>query len=182
MQSTRLPQLQLRVTVSSMNHLRHDLVRRSFTPFIAAGLSVFFIGCIDTTPVALQTDQTDRPLRVSAVHGCERADTCTVSLANVPAPLGDHITIRLAGIVVPDAHSPCDRERKLAQDAQRLTEDVLSKGKIIYITDVSRDEEFRMTGRIVVDEEDIGSQLLERRLAVPHNVGLGAAQWCAPIY
>jgi endonuclease YncB( thermonuclease family) len=165
-----------------MNHLRHDRARRSCTSFIIAGLSVFFAGCIDTTPVALQTDQTDRPLRVSAVHGCERSDTCTVSLANVPAPLGDHITIRLAGIVVPDAHSPCDQERKLAQDAQGLTEDVLSKGKIIHITDVSRDAEFRMTGRIVVDGEDIGSQLLERRLAVPHTVGLGAAQWCAPVH
>jgi hypothetical protein len=165
-----------------MDYFHHDLLRLSFTSCIAAGLSVFFIGCIDTTPVALQTDQTDRPLRVSAVHGCERADTCTVSLANVPAPLGDHMTVRLAGIVVPDAHSSCDRERKLAQDAQRLTEDVLSKGKIIQITDVSRNEEFRMTGRIVVDGEDIGSRLLERRLAVPHNVGLSAAQWCAPVH
>jgi micrococcal nuclease len=158
------------------------LVRPSFTSFIAAGLTVFFVGCIDTTPVTLSTDQTDRPLRVSAVHGCERADICTVSLANVPAPLGDHVTVRLAGIVVPDTQSPCDRERKLAEDARRLVEDVLSKGKIIQITDVSRDEEFRMVGRLVVDGEDMGSQLLERRLAVPHNGGLSAAQWCAPIH
>ena len=75
------------------------------------------------------------------------------------------------------------RSRKEAgQEAQRLTKDILSKGKIIHITDVSRDEEFRMTGRIIVDGEDIGSQLLKRRLAVPHNVGLGAAQWCAPVH
>jgi endonuclease YncB( thermonuclease family) len=164
-----------------MNSLCH-LVRLSFTSFVAAGLTVFFVSCIDTTPVTLSTDQTDRPLRVSAIHGCERADICTVSLANVPAPFGDHITVRLAGIVVPDTHSPCDRERTLAQDAQRLTEDILSKGKIIQIADVSRDEEFRMVGRLVVDGEDIGSQLLERRLAFPHNGGLSAAQWCAPIH
>lgn len=164
-----------------MNHLRHDRVRLSFTSFVAAGLPVFFIGCIDTTPVALRTDQTDRPLQVSEVHGCRRADTCTVSLANVPPPLGDHIDIHIAGIVVPDIHSPCDRERKLAQDAQRLTEDVLSNGQRIQITDVSRDEQFRLVGRLAVDGEDVGSQLLERRLAVPYNGELTAAQWCVPV-
>jgi endonuclease YncB( thermonuclease family) len=167
-----------------MNNPTYDRVRLSFmslTSFVAAGLSMFVVGCIDTTPVSLPTDQTAQPLRVSAVHGCERADTCTVSLANVPPPLGDHITIRLAGIVIPDANSPCDRERKLAQDAQRLTEDALSKGKSIQITDVSRDEEFRLVGRLVVDGEDIGSQLLEHRLAVSHNSGLTAAQWCLSV-
>lgn len=153
----------------------------SLRSFVAAGLSVFVVSCIDTAPVSLPTDQTARPLRVSAVHGCERADTCIVSLANVPPPLGDHITIRLAGIVIPDMNSPCDRERKLAQAAQRLTEDVLSKGKSIQITDISRDVEFRMVGRLVVDGEDVGSQLLERRLAVSHNSGLAAAQWCVPV-
>ena len=114
------------------------------------------------------------------VHGCERADTCTVSLANVPAPLGDHMTVRLAGIVVPDIRSLCDRERKLAKEAQRLTEDRLSTGKRIYITDVSQDEEFRMVGRLVVEGEDVGSQLLERRLAVPYNGGSIASPWCDP--
>lgn len=167
-----------------MNNPPYDRVRLSFTSltsFVAAGLSVFVVGCIDTTPVSLPTDQTAQPLRVSAVHGCERADTCTISLGNVPPPLGDHITIRLAGIVIPDAKSPCDRERTLAQDARRLTEHVLSKGKRIQLTDVGRDEEFRLVGRLVVDGEDVGSQLLERRLAVSHNSGLAAAQWCLAV-
>jgi endonuclease YncB( thermonuclease family) len=164
----------------SMNTIGHDLVRLSLTSLAAASLSMFVVGCIDTTPVSLPTDQTARPLRISAVHGCERADTCTVSLADVPPALGDHITVRLAGIVIPDANSPCDRERKLAGDAQRLTEDVLSNGKRIQITDVSRDEQFRIVGRLVVDGEDVGSQLLARRLAVSPN-GPTAAPWCVPV-
>jgi len=164
-----------------MNHRCRDLVRLSFTSFIPAYLSVCFVGCIDTSPVSLPTDQTARPLRVSGIYGCPRADTCTVSLANVPSPLGDHIAIHLAGIDVPDSNSACDGERMLARDARRFMEQVLSNGTRIQITDVSRDEEFQLVGRLVIDGEDVGSQLLKRRLAVPHNGGPATAQWCVPV-
>jgi endonuclease YncB( thermonuclease family) len=164
-----------------MKNARYDRVRWSLPSIVAAALPLFCVGCIDTTPVALPTDQTGRPLRVSVVHGCPRADRCTVSLANVPAPLGDRINIRLAGIDVPDRDSPCDRERRLARDAHRVTEDVVSNGKRIQITDVSRDEQFRMVGRLVVDGEDVGSQLLARNLAVAHAEGRTTAQWCVPV-
>ena len=36
---------------------------------------------------------------------------------------------------------------------------------------MSRDEQFRMTGGLVVDGEDVGSELLKWQLAVPHNDG-----------
>ena len=164
-----------------MNNRHCDLRHLALTSFIAAGLSMCVVGCIDTSPVSLPTDQTARPFRVSVVHGCPRADICTVSLEDVPPPLGDHIAIHLAGIDVPDSSSACDGERMLARDARRFMKEVLSNGTRIQITDVSRDEQFRLVGRLVVDGEDVGSQLLKRRLAVPHNGGPTTSQWCVPV-
>jgi endonuclease YncB( thermonuclease family) len=57
----------------------------------------------------------------------------------------------------------------------------LSRGTRIQMTDVSRDEQFRLIGRLVVDGEDVGSQLLKRGLAVPHNGGPATAQWSVPV-
>jgi hypothetical protein len=166
---------------ASLNYRHYELVRLTLTSFAAACLSACFVGCIGPGLVSFPTDETARPLRVSAIHGCPRADTCTVSLADVPPPLGDHISIRLAGIDVPDSSSACKGERMLALDARRFMEKELSRGTRIQMTDVSRDEQFRLIGRLVVDGEDVGSQLLKRGLAVPHNGGPATAQWCVPV-
>ena len=165
-----------------MNNRHYKFGGLALTSFAAAGLSACFVSCIDTSLVSFPTDQSARPLRVSVVHGCPRADTCTVSLADVPPPLGDHIAIRLAGIDVPDSSSGCKGERMLALDTRRFMEEILSNGTRIQITDVSRDEQFRLIGRLVVDGEDVGSQLLKRRLAVAPNGGpTTTAQWCVPV-
>ena len=138
---------------------------------------LLLVAC-DTRPVVLRTDQAAGPLRVKAFHGCHDGDTCTVSLADLPPLFGNHINIRILGIDAPEFNGPCEREQSLAQQAKALTESILREGKGIDITDVLRDKDFRMLGRLVVDGEDLGSKLLAAGLAVPYNGAGKITDWC----
>ncbi|WP_447985057.1 thermonuclease family protein [Nitrospira sp. Nam74] len=138
---------------------------------------VLLVSC-DTRPVGLPTDEATRPLRVKAFHGCHDGDTCTVSLADLPPLFGNHINIRILGMMLQNLNAPCEREQSLAQQAKALTESTLREGKRIEITDVLRDKDFRILGRLVVDGEDLGSELLAAGLAVAYNGGAKITDWC----
>lgn len=138
---------------------------------------VLLVAC-DTRPVVLPTDQAARPLRVKAFHGCHGSDTCTVSLADLPPLFGEHINMRLLGIDTPKVNGQCEHEKSLAQQAKALIERIGRDAKQIEITDVLRDKEFRILGRLVMDGEDLGSKLLAAGLAVPYNDAGKIKDWC----
>ena len=138
---------------------------------------VLVVAC-DTRPVVLPTDQAARPLRVKGFHGCHDSDTCTVSLADLPPLFGEHINIRIVGIDTPQLNGQCEPEKSLAQQAKALIERTVRHAKQIEITDVLRDKQFRILGRVIVDGEDLGSKLVAAGLAVPYNGEAQIKDWC----
>jgi endonuclease YncB( thermonuclease family) len=59
-----------------------------------------------------------------------------------------------------------------------MTKGLLRNAKRIEITDVAHGEYLRLLGRLVVDGEDVGSQLLSAGFAVPYNGRAKIKDWC----
>ena len=138
---------------------------------------ILLVSC-DTRPVVLPTDQAAKPLHVKGFHGCHAGDACTVSLADPPPLFGEHINLRVLGIDTPQLNGQCEREKSLAQQAKALIERTVRHAKQIEITDVLWDKQFRVLGRVIVDGEDLGSNLLAAGLADPDNSEAKIKDWC----
>jgi micrococcal nuclease len=118
------------------------------------------------------------PSQLVIFHGCHDGDTCTFTLPTVPAPFGNQIPIRLAGVDTPEIHGKCDREKRLARQAQLLTSRVLTQAKQIELVDMRRDKYFRVLAGIRADGRDVAKVLIEQGLAVPYSGGTKTANWC----
>jgi micrococcal nuclease len=118
------------------------------------------------------------PAELAIFHGCHDGDTCTFTLPAIPAPFGNKIPIRLAGIDTPEMHGKCEREKVLARKAQAVTQQLLKEAKQIELLDMKRDKYFRVLAGIRADGQDVARVLIEKGLAIPYFGGTKTANWC----
>ena len=60
-------------------------------------------------------------LKVAKVTSIYDADTFRVNIANVPAVIGDRMSIRVAGVDAAEMRGKCEQEKKLARAAKNFT-------------------------------------------------------------
>ena len=119
-----------------------------------------------------------QPFQVAIFHGCYDGDTCTVSLPDLPALFGDHITVRLAGIDTPEIKGICEKEKALARQAQAFTQKLMVEAQKIELLDPKRDKYFRILARVIADGKEVAHELVAAGFAVPYNGQGKKRDWC----
>ena len=164
------------------------MLRRGLSPVLSVQLflltSLLTAACTsprsnDARPLTMPKELAERsPFEVSAFHGCYDGDTCTISLSDLPALFGDHITVRLAGIDTPEIKGICEKERTLAVQAQALTQKLMVQATRIELLEPKRDKYFRILAKVTVDGREVAKYLIAEGLAVSYT-GKGAKKdWC----
>ena len=106
-------------------------------------------------------------------------DTIVVEEQFFPPELGK-INIRIQGIDTPESGSraKCDKERQLAEQAKTLVNKLMKPGDTVSVSNVKRDKfGNRVVANVFANGTNIGSALLERKLARPYN-GEKKQSWC----
>lgn len=123
---------------------------------------------------SVYADTTWKPIRV--VDG----DTVKFEAPWVPEPLKPEISIRVMGIDTPEKapHSKCNYENMLAHKATDFTEQFIKNGESISVNLIGWDKYGgRMLGYIIVDGEDLSTQLIKNGYARPYH-GEKKQSWC----
>ncbi|HNP80176.1 MAG TPA: thermonuclease family protein [Nitrospira sp.] len=134
---------------------------------------------LHTSPLHLARES---PFIAVTVHDCYDGDTCTVTLSDgsLPAVLGEHLPVRLAGIDTPERHSHCAAERELAHAARNFLRERLARATRIDLIFPQRDKYFRLLATLRADGQDLNAALLTAGLARPYAGGT-KSPWCTAI-
>lgn len=92
-------------------------------------------------------------------------DTFHVNIEGWPDIIGKNIGVRIRGIDTPD--KPCVKK----YEARAFLTKKLYNGSRIELKDIKRDKYFRILADVLIDDENVGAQLLEAGLAKPYNGG-----------
>ena len=103
--------------------------------------------------------------------GCYDGDTCKVVFPNFP-PLVAEQSLRFDGFDTPEMRGGCDRSRKLARQAQAVTENYM-RGDV-QLAFVDAPEKF---GRLVVRAPELQARLIKQGLAKP-TPDKKRQEWC----
>ena len=98
-------------------------------------------------------------LYVAVLSTCFDDDTCTVTFPNFP-PLVAEQSLRFDGFDTPEMRGGCARSKKLARQAQAVTEDYM-RGNV-RLEALGGEKSL---GRLVVRAPDLQSRIIERGLA-----------------
>ena len=107
-------------------------------------------------------------------------DTVKFEAPWVPAPLKPEISIRVMGVDTPEKapRSHCDSENALAHKATDFTTMFIKSGKTVQVKPIGWDKYgSRMLGYIIVDGEDLSSQLIKNGFAREYH-GEKKQSWC----
>lgn len=107
--------------------------------------------------------------QIVSVHD---GDTFTVNMVGWPEVVGKKIGIRIKGIDTPELHDKRVEIRAKAMIARTFTCLKLKSASSITLKNLSRDKYFRLDADVLVDGQNLGKMLLERKLAVPYNGGM----------
>ncbi len=131
---------------------------------------------LHTSPLHLARES---PFIAITIHDCYDGDTCTATLHDryLPAVLGDHIPVRLAGIDTPEIRGQCQREIALARQARDLLQAHLARVTRVDLLHPERDKYFRLRGTLLADGQDVAKLLIQAGLARPYNGG-PRQPWC----
>lgn len=110
-------------------------------------------------------------------------DTITVNLPGQLPVFGTALGVRIRDVNTPELTSTCSTaalktaEKLKAQQARQLVDDLVSKGRVIVLSDLGRDKYFRLLARVSVDGTDVATRLIESGLA-DHYTGGTKISWC----
>ena len=107
-------------------------------------------------------------------------DTITVEIPGVHPLFGKNISVRVFGVDTPELHSKVKCEKELALIAKANLESIISKAKVVNLVDVGRDKYFRVLATVMVDGQDLGKLMLQRKLAKVYDGGTKDTKWCTP--
>ncbi|RVU32685.1 thermonuclease family protein [Neptunomonas marina] len=92
-------------------------------------------------------------------------DSFKVDIDEWPPILGKGITVRINEIDTPELRGKCPYEKQLAREAKQFSVSVLRAGSRVELRNIRRGKYFRVIADVFVDGVDLGSQLLEQKLA-----------------
>ncbi len=110
-------------------------------------------------------------------HRCYDGDTCTYSIANIPAIFGDKISVRIRGIDTPEIRGKCDIEKSRAKQVRDFVEELHSQATKIDLKDCERGKYFRLVCDVFLDGENLSDILLENDYARKYDGGKRES-WC----
>ena len=114
---------------------------------------------------------------VSEVTSIYDGDTFRANIKGYPKIVGHRMAIRINGIDTPEIKSKCEKEKKLAREAKKLTVTLLRAAKTIELKNIKRGKYFRILADVYVDGVSIAKELLKKRLAVEYGGGT-KVDWC----
>lgn len=118
-----------------------------------------------------QTVDVDRVVRVYD------GDTITVDIAQWPAIVGESISVRIRGIDTPEIRGKCEEEKIKARQARDYVADLLSDAEQVQLTNIERGKYFRLIADVLIDDQDLATQVLQQQLARPYEGGK-RQPWC----
>lgn len=98
-------------------------------------------------------------------------DTMRVDIDGWPDIVGKNIGVRLYGIDTPEMRDKRFFIKKKAKKARDYLRKRLAEADVIEIADVSRGKYFRVVGKVLVDGDDVGKEMIELGLAKPYYGG-----------
>ena len=102
-------------------------------------------------------------------------DTFVININNTYDVFGSEIAVRIRGIDTPEKNDERENIRKIALEAHRELQKLLTSGKKIELYNLGRDKYFRLLASVKVDNIDIGEYLIKKGLAKKYNGG--KKQW-----
>jgi len=114
---------------------------------------------------------------VDKVTSVYDGDTFRVNIKGYPDIVGHRMAVRILGIDTPEMRAKCDKEKKLARKAKKLTVSLLRDAKRIELKNIKRGKYFRLLADVYVDGMLISSELIKRDLAVKYDGGT-KIDWC----
>lgn len=102
-------------------------------------------------------------------------DTFVININNTYDVFGSEIAVRIRGIDTPEKNDERENIRKIAFEAHRELQKLLTSGKKIELYNLGRDKYFRLLASVKVDNIDIGEYLIKKGLAKKYNGG--KKQW-----
>lgn len=102
-------------------------------------------------------------------------DTFTVDIDNAPPLFGKKISVRIKGIDTPEM-SGCLKDKAIA--AKLFLEKTVKGANQIDLVNVGRDKYFRILANVSVDGLDLGSMLINQKLAHTYDGGQKESWFC----
>lgn len=116
-------------------------------------------------------------LTVSKVISVYDGDTFRVNIDSLPPIIGQNIAIRVNGIDAPEIRGKCQKEQELAINARDFVRSLLSKAKVIKLTNITRGKYFRIVANVLIDGNSLEKQILDKKLAYSYDGGKKLG-WC----
>ena len=104
-------------------------------------------------------------VQVNEVRRVVDGDTFRCDINGWPDVIGKDVPIRIAGIDTPELKADSQTERRLAENARRMTLDTLKGAGHIELRNVRRGKYFRIVGEVWVDGISLGEKLVSAGLA-----------------
>lgn len=115
-------------------------------------------------------------VEVTKIVRIHDGDTFSISVEDWPPIIGDNILIRVKGIDAPEISSKVSKVKKLAQIAKNRLSTYINNGNKVYLKNMARDKYFRINADLIVDDINIGDQLVAEGLAKTYDGGK-KARW-----
>jgi endonuclease YncB( thermonuclease family) len=133
---------------------------------------VIFLILLFSAPLYAGADEeTYGDVTVSEVVSIYDGDTFRCNIKDYPPIIGNHISVRIAGVDTPELKDHRPEMKALALKAKQYTVQRLREGKVIVLKDIRRDKYFRILATVIVDGKDLGQELLAQKLAKPYDGG-----------
>ena len=98
-------------------------------------------------------------------------DTFTVDIDNAPPLFGKKISVRIKGIDTPEMTSAVKCLKDKARAAKLFLETIVKGANKIDLLNVGRDKYFRILANVSIDGFDLGSMLIDQKLAHKYDGG-----------
>jgi len=108
---------------------------------------------------------------VKKVERVYDGDTIVVDLHDLPAIVGEDISIRINNIDTPEIRSHNKQLRKLAYQARDFLKEKVANSKIIELRNIKRGKYFRLVADVYLDEINIGEMMVSAGHAVLYDGG-----------
>lgn len=135
---------------------------------IISSVLIAFIGGYKLRDYAENENLNDPKVEINYVYD---GDTIFVNISNWPDIVGDKIGIRVRGIDCPELHDSRKDQRNEAAKAKEFVVQKIKNADSIKIKNLSRDKYFRILADFYIDDQNLSSLLLEKKLAKPYNGG-----------
>ncbi len=106
-------------------------------------------------------------------------DSFFIDLPGQHPLFGRRMGVRIASIDTPELKTHDDCEKRKAQEAKSVLEELFRKAKRIDLMDVEKDKFFRILATVHVDGKPVASELIKRGLGFPyHGERKVKRNWC----